>query len=581
MISTERQTGYPSIDKPWLKYYGEEAINSPLPEGSIYDYMCDCNKNRLDKVAVNYFGKKITHRSLQENIDACAKALLACGVRYGDFVSCCMLAIPETVYLFYAINRIGAISNFVELNVTQKQIEKQITDCHSKAIFVVDLAVDKILHSISKNDSVPVVIVPMAASMPKGMKFIASAKASKIKKNRKLILWKNFLKKGKSSRIPDICINSEKTAVIEYTGGTTGDPKGVMLSNRAVNALAFNYISASDILEFKKGQTYLDIIPPFLGYGLFFGIHMPLCLGLQDILSPDPDPLKFPYLLMKYKPNHFSGGPMHLQNMMKHRKVKKMNLSFLVSAAWGGDGVNKKWEETVSAFLKKHGAAYGAMGGYGLTETASAFCIKTHHTEGMVPFAKNNVRIMDLDTGEEVSYGQEGEILLSGPTLMDGYYHNPGATKEAIFEDNGVKWLRTGDIGYITEDGIFNITGRIKRILYAAGADNIPSRIYPMAIEDVICSHLGIQNCVVVGKPNGKKGYLPIAFIVLKKGADEERVIAELKKLCRQELPENSLPYKYYSLEAIPLTAAGKVDYRDLENRVESIAAARMANDSK
>lgn len=209
-------TGYPSIDKPWLKYYSEEAINSPLPEGSMYDYICNCNKNRLDKAALNYFGKKITHRSLQENVDACAKALVANGVKPGDFVSCCVLAIPETVYLFYAINKIGAIS----------------------------------------------------------------VKAPKIKKNRKFVLWKEFLKKGKNRKIPNVCINSEKTAVIEYTGGTTGDPKGVMLSNKGVNALALNYISASDILEFKEGQTYLDIIPPFLGYGLFFGIHMPLCAGL-------------------------------------------------------------------------------------------------------------------------------------------------------------------------------------------------------------------------------------------------------------------------------------------------------------
>lgn len=236
-------------------------------------------------------------------------------------------------------------------------------------------------------------------------------------------------------------------------------------------------------------------------------------------MSLDPDPLKFPRLFMRYKPNHFSGGAIHLQNMIEHPKVKKMDLSFLVTAAWGGDGVNKNWEETVSGFLKEHGAAYGVLNGYGLTETASAFCTKTHHTKGMVPFAKNNVRIVDLDTGEEVPYGREGEILLSGPTLMEGYYNNPGVTRETIFADNGVKWLRTGDIGYITEDGLFYITGRIKRILYAAGADNIPFRIYPMAIENVICSHSWIENCAVVGKPNGEKGYLPIAFIVLKKAA--------------------------------------------------------------
>ena len=201
-----------------------------------------------------------------------------------------------------------------------------------------------------------------------------------------------------------------------------------------------------------------------------------------------------------------------------------------------------------------------------MTEAAATLFTQTHHTDEMIPLARNNVRVCDLDTGEELRIGQEGEIFFSGPSIMTEYFQNPSETAEAFYEKDGVRWLRTGDLGYVSENGGFHITGRIKRILWAVGPDNVPFRVYPMEIERVLCTHPSVKACAVVGLANGEKGFLPIAYVVLKDSIQREDIERDLAKLCAKELHGNAQPYAYRFIDKLPTTPAGKVDFRALES---------------
>lgn len=317
-------TGFPSIDKLWLKYYGEEVLHRPLPEGSMYDYLTSCNVDQLDSAALNYFGKKVTHRQMQEKIDACARALTAYGVRAGDAVSLCVLAMPEAVYLLYAINKIGAIANMLVMNATEAEIHEKLSVTESKVVITVDLALEKIVQASRETTVKHIIGVSLAESMPCVIGTIYKWE-SKVKQEN-CVLFSEFLKAGQGKNVEYLEIKADAPAVIAYTGGTTGKAKGVLLSNRAANTIAFQYKYADKVMDFQNGERFLDTIPPFLAYGLFLGVHMVLCVGLENILCPDPTAEHFPQQFLKYKPNHLSGGALHIEALMKNKKVQRTNL---------------------------------------------------------------------------------------------------------------------------------------------------------------------------------------------------------------------------------------------------------------
>lgn len=561
MPTEKKQTGYPSIDKPWLKYYSEEALNAPLPEGSMYDYMTACNAGRMDETALNYFGRKITHRQLQTEIDRCARALIASGVKAGDVVSLGMLAMPEMIYLLYAINKIGAVSNMVVLNTSEQEMAQQLSN-GGKLVITVDVAA-KAVATAAKGAGVDrIVVIPVHTSMPFFVRTAASLKAPAAPSG--VTSWANFIRQGQENPLAVCPGNTKAPAVIEYTGGTTGETKGAVISNRAANAVVFQYKTATTILHFAAGQRFLDVLPPFIAFGVFFGAHMPLCLGFENVVVPDPTPESFLHSYIKFRPNHFSTSPLHIEALTKSKTVQKMDMSPTITVSYGGDKAGIEWEDRINAFLKAHGVPYPLSKGYGLTEVASAFCVSSHELAEMIPFARNNIRILDVDTGTDLGYGQEGEICISGPSLMDGYFRNEEATSEKIWEENGVRWLHTGDLGLITEDGFFTVTGRLKRVFWRLGPDNQVLRIYPMSVEQVLDKYPGVEHSAVIGLQNSIDGYRPIAYIIPIAGADTITE-DELLSFCHQQLPPAAVPCEVRFIEKFPLTRSGKVDYRALE----------------
>ena len=559
---TERNlTGFPSIDRPWLKYYSEEALNAPLPEGSMYDYMTACNVGRMDETALNYFGRKISHRQLQTEIDRCARALVASGVKPGDVVSLCMLAIPEMIYLLYAINKIGAVSNMVVLNTSEQEMAQQLSN-GGKLVITVDVAAKAVAAAAKEAGVDRIVVIPVHTSMPFFVRTAASLKAPAAPSG--VTSWANFIRQGQENPLAVCPGNTKAPAVIEYTGGTTGETKGAVISNRAANAVVFQYKTATTILHFAAGQRFLDVLPPFIAFGVFFGAHMPLCVGFENVVVPDPTPESFLHSYIKFRPNHFSASPLHIEALVKSKTVQKMDMSPTITVSYGGDKAGIEWEDRINAFLKAHGVPYPLSKGYGLTEVASAFCVSSHELAEMIPFARNNIRILDVDTGTDLGYGQEGEICISGPSLMDGYFRNEEATSEKIWEENGVRWLHTGDLGLITEDGFFTVTGRLKRVFWRLGPDNQVLRIYPMSVEQVLDKYPGVEHSAVIGLQNSIDGYRPIAYIIPIAGADTITE-DELLSFCHQQLPPAAVPCEVRFIEKFPLTRSGKVDYRTLE----------------
>lgn len=557
-------TGYPSVDKPWLQYYSEDVLSKEPFKGSMYEYMREATKDTGHKYCLNFFGRRISYQQFYKKIEDTAAALTALGVKRGDVVSIFILTMPENYYLLYAVNMLGAICNYVAVNTSLDEIRKRVLSTESKYVFTVNLVEKKVVEAVGGEADIKIISIPLSTSMPLLISLLVNAKSKK-KPSDRVITWRQFLRKGKGVACKAEPGDCDAPAIIEYTSGTTGESKGVLHPNRTANQIAFNYANLGELLVFDKRDRFLNLLPPFIAYGIFAGTHMAICLGLEVCLCPNPDPQVAVKDFLKYKPNHFTASPAHINALMENRKVQGMNLSFLMTVGYGGDSVSQSWKEEANEFLKSHGAPNKVLAGYGMTEVAGTFCTENHKVDEMIPFPSNNVMILDVESGEEKKIGEEGEVYLSGPTLMNEYYNNEEQMKEAIKVIDGCRWIKTGDLGYVTATGGLVISGRLKRIYYTIMDDGIAYRVYPMKTEQVIDSHENVKSSAVVGVKDKERGYLSYAMLVLEDGADREKTIKEVRVLCEQHLENSSWPCEYQVVDALPMTTAGKVDYKEIE----------------
>ena len=571
-MENKNLTGYPSIDKPWLKYYDEKAINSPLPKCSMYEYLYQCNKDYLDNTALNYFGKKITYKKLFENIDKIAVCLQAAGVKKGDIVSVCTLTSPESVYLIYAINKVGAVSNMLGLTSPVQDLHEQLASTDSKLVFAVEMAYDLIVEAAKETKVEKIVSIPIEYSMPTAIKAAASLKQKHPKLNDMSIKWKDFLTFGEKNTFEPVEIDCETMAVIEYTGGTTGVPKGVMLSNKAINSHYINFYDTNrnKIFSFKDRDRFISGVPFFLVFGLCAACHSPLCHSMELVLAPDPSPAAGARIVLKYKINHVISGRLLIEELIT--QATNCDLSYVKTLMYGGEETNKNWEKHITDCLSKYNMTAPLQNSYGMSETsAGVLTAINNETDGLIPCANVDVKIINPDNqNEEYGYDTEGELCISTEQLMIGYFKNETDTVNSLFECNGMRWLKTHDLATISSDGIIKITGRIKRIYSRTTQDMIQVRVYPMRIEEELSRSEYVERCAVVGVKDEIVAYRSIAYIILKdKTTNSEIVKAELDKLCRENLPESHVPDEYRFVESFPLTRAGKVDYRTLEKMAE------------
>lgn len=561
------KTGYPSIDKPWLKYYSQDAIDAPLPECTMYEMVWNNNKEHLGDIALNYYGRKITYGQLFAGIENAAKAFSVLGVKKGEAVILCMVNTPEMVYALYALNRLGAVANMVDPRTNAAGIHEYILESNARFVMTVDLAYKAIEKAAEKTDVQKIIVVSPADSLPPVAKVLYSLKNKAPEAGKVALSWKAFLAEGVNAHLNTAPYKKDTCCVMAHTGGTTGFPKTVMLSHDNINAVTHGYRYVN--IPFQRQHRYFNDLPPFIIYGLALAIHTTLSYGLQVILYPTFDSKGFPKLFAKYKPHHFSALADHLKYLAADPITQEMDLSFLITPAVGGDSLSTELEQTANKFLKRNGCRFEVVKGYGMTEIAATGVTSSRGANAIgsvgAPLVNNNIKIVDVDSGQELKCGQTGEVWISGPSVMIGYYNKPKETSEIIVTDeNGARWICTGDLGHVNQDGLLFLEGRIRRI-YLTTYNGQPAKIFPIPVEDALRKLDAVRDCSVVGrKRKGSNYYEAVAFIVKEKGSNEEvrRAAAEH---CVAHLPEYMIPAQYLFLDELPHTPIGKVDFRALE----------------
>lgn len=577
-------TGHPSIDKPWLKYYTDEQIKTDMPQMSAYRYLFEQNKKYLSKIALSYYGRKINFDEFFAKIEETAKALKAIGVKENDIVTISMPNTPEAAYLFYAMSKIGAIANMVDPRTSAEGLKNYIEEVESDLVIIVDSYYNKI-KSLRKTGNIKqIVAISPSESLPFGLnlgykakEFIEGLKNSE----KKIILedgtinWSQFIKNGKEYKLnTEVEFKNNRPLVIEHTGGTTGIPKGVVLSNENINAVALQSVLTG--IDMQREHNWMDIMPTFIAYGVGMGLHLPLTIGMETILVPQFDPAKFDELLVKYKPIHMVGVPSYWGTIIKSKKLANKDLSYIIAPTVGGDAMNHTLELQANDYLKEHNCSSKITKGYGMTEVTggvSGTVDKNNHIGSVgIPFVKTTISIFEPDTEDELMYGMDGEVCITGPNTMLGYFKNLEATNKMLKKHkDGKIWVHTGDIGHINQDGSLFIVDRIKRMMIRYDG----FKIFPSLIENVIGTHEAVDSCkvVAIADQEHSQGKLPKAHIVLKpqyKGK-EKMIMEQIKLLCSEQLPEYVQPVDYKFRESLPLTSVGKIDYISLEKEDANI----------
>ena len=511
---------------------------------------------------------------------------------------------PEVVYLLYAISKLGAIANMIDPRTSKEGIYDYTNEAQSTLFITLDACYKKIKDIKEKTNVKDVVSISAGDSLPHAIycgykvgeifEYITDKK-EKIVEDDHLMKWGTFIKRGENVTKVEESFDSSAPVSILHTGGTTGTPKGVLLSNDNFNTIAYQYkLSGMHLLP---GQRFLDIMPPFIAYGVGAGIHMPFVVGMTSVLVPKFEPEKFAKMIRDLKPNHMAGVPSHWGNVLESKELKGKDLSYLITPAVGGDAMNVKLEKRANDFLREHRAPNNIIKGYGITEECSlaSACVNEINAEGSVgiPLPQNLISIFDPNTGEELQYNQHGEVCISGPTTMIGYFNNEEATNILIdkykssilsilreyLKEYNVVGIEVADLyqegliglGYMTEDGMLYIDGRIKRMIIR----NDGFKVFPFVIEEVIKSHDAVSECMVVGihDPNFTQGFLPKAHIILKPeyvGLEDE-IQEQIRKMCLEKLPEYAQPVAFKFRNEFPYTSIGKVDFRALQNEDSAI----------
>lgn len=572
MTQNKAMTSYPSIDKPWLKYYSEEAINAPLPECTIFEYMRKKHANHLDWIALEYFDRKIIYRELFKNIERTAKAFVAMGVKRGDIVITATVTTPETIYILYALNCIGAIPNMVDPRTGVEGIRDYINEVKAKYVITLAVAYPKIEKAIEGTTVERILIISPGESLPAIKKAVYRLSNRSPRFSEKCLGWDDFLKKGKNFDICYAPYEKDTCCVIVHTGGTTGFPKGVMLSNDNLNAAVHQSLNSPLLME--ERDVFLNILPPFVAYGMVLGIHTAVSAGWHSVIIPKFDVNEFDKLIVKHRPAGIMGIPTYFEKIMGSTLLQDVDLSFLKIVLVGGDRTSIEFENKVNQFFYQHGCKKQLSKGYSMTEASSTATISFENankagTNG-IPLSKTVISAFDQETGKELPCGELGELCIQTPTMMLGYYNQKEETDKVIkVHSDGSKWIHTGDMGTVDENGFITVSGRVKRLIIRFDG----YKVFPTFIENVVLEHKAIENCSVVGLTDKAhmQGKLPVVFVVCRdeyKGR-EENIVSELKTLCLEKLTEYSQPVEYRFVENLPLTPIGKIDYRALEKMAE------------
>ena len=534
---------------------------------TFWENLLSYNRGFESQTALICGRREMPYGELFGAVSQAAKGLSRAGVREGNIIPVFSLSTPETVAAFYALNQIGAISDWIDIKTTDKEIRRRLEEAGTRLVVVLELCLPQILRCLEGTAVEKIVVLPLRPYLPKEVNQAIFQKHNHVTglPDRRVIWWKEVVCSKETEEGVEAPFEAGKPAVIAYTGGTTGNPKGVLLSNESINTLIRQY--RIRLPHVKRGQRALNLLPPFAMYGLCASIHLSLCLGLTTTMIPLFRPRDFGECLLREKPDHVNGTTSFWEALLQSEEAKNGDFSFLESPGTGGDGMTAELEQEINHFLAEHHASCRLIKGYGMTEVCATACLCTPESNELgsvgLPMPGNKIRIQDPETGLELPTGQVGEILIHSPAVMLGYLNNEKETRELLRKDHGGKlWVYTKDLGYVKSNGALFVVGRLKRMFTRSGF-----KIYPSIIENLLAGHSAVQSCAVVGIPGLQGETTPRAYVVVRKDfiGCESSLRKELLDLCRSNLNRFEVPEEVRFLQEIPKTNLEKVDYQSLE----------------
>ena len=566
-----------SASAPWLRFYGDMPKTLDYPKRTIYQIVRDAARAYPKNVAYEFMNKETTYAAFMARIERTAKALVALGIRREDRVTICMPNCPQAVDTFYAINRIGAVSNMIHPLSAPAEIAFYLNFSHSKAILTLDQFYPKVEEIRSQLETpVKVIVAQIKDELPLPLNLLypmtkAARKVPKLPAHGDYVRWNEFLRGADKVReLPPDDRPCTEGASILYSGGTTGTTKGILLSSYNFNATALQTIAASGTKNISE-MKMLSVMPVFHGFGLGIGIHTALVGGARCILVPQFNVKTYANLLIKKKPNFIPGVPTLFEALLRTNLLEDADLSFLVGMFSGGDSLSIELKRKVDEFLKQHNANIQIREGYGTTECVTASCLtpKDYARSGSIgiPFPDTYYKIVTPGTEEEVEPNIEGEICISGPSVMMCYVDNPEETAQTLRRHaDGRIWVHTGDLGTMDADGFIYFRQRIKRMIITSGYN-----VYPSQLENIIDAHEKVLISCVVGVKDKYKMQKVKAFVVLRPGVEPtEEVRQELMEHCRKHIAKYAMPYEIEFRSDLPKTLVGKVAYRVLEEEANA-----------
>lgn len=554
---------------PWLNNYGDVPAHLDYYTGSMFGLVKEIAEKYPDYIAYDFMGKPTTYKTFIENVEACAKALKARGVREGDKITICLPNCPQGIIMFYAVNLVGGIANMIHPLSSEREIEFYLNDSQSLYAITLDQFYGKfasIREKVKLNDLIIARIYDELLSPLKlGYALTTGRKIPKLPKDAPIIKWNDFIKGGSGfTGSYNAGKKDVDPAVILYSGGTTGTNKGILLTNLNFNALSAQIVATNPI--FRPGDKMLAAMPIFHGFGLGVSIHSMLANGGRCVLVPRFTPESYAKLIIKAQCNFIAGVPTLFEALLRQNCMDGADLSCLKGVFSGGDSLSIELKKRFDKFLHEHNSVIQIREGYGTTECVTASCLTPLHMakEGSIgqPFPDTYYTIVDPGSINEVDYGTDGEICISGPTVMKEYINHPEETEATLkVHEDGRTWVHTGDLGYMDEDGFVYFKQRIKRVIITSGYN-----VYPSQLENVLDAHELVQMSCIIGVLDPLKIQKVKAFVMLKPGiepSDENKQI--LLDYCRKNIARYAMPYDIEFRESLPKTLVGKVAYRQLE----------------
>ena len=572
-----------SAAAPWLKYYGNTPASLEYPHKTMYEMVEAAAKRHPNHVAYVFMGKRTSYTEFMKRIQAAAQGLYKMGIRKGDKVTICMANTPQALDCFYALNRIGAIPNMIHPLSASQEIAFYLNFSKSKAVLTLDQFYYKVAEILPQLENPTEILIakvvdelpaPLSALYP----LTKSARAVKKLPKAGYTLWYDMVKAGKNTKLPAQKSRYDSCGAILYSGGTTGTTKGIMLSNLNFNALALQTIAASGFsMEEISNMKMLSVMPVFHGFGLGIGIHTPLVAGGTCILIPQFNVKVYAKTLMKQKPNLIPGVPTLFEALLRTEDLEGADLSFLKGIFSGGDSLSPELKKKVDAFLREHNCSEQIREGYGTTECVTASCLtpKDYARQGSigVPFPDTYYKIVEPGTTNEVGPNIEGEICISGPTVMLGYMDNPYETANTLRRHyDGRIWLHTGDLGHMDQDGFVYFRQRIKRMIITSGYN-----VYPSQLENIIDANDKVLISCVIGVKDPYRVQRVKAYVVPMPGVEpSEALKQEILDYCSGRIAKYAMPREIEFRKELPKTLVGKVAYRVLEEEANAAAPANQ-----